>query len=82
VSVDSNEYFYSRPYLNLVRVLLNECHLLLALPDFAHQLGHIVWGKVYKKFLATFSRKLSNYIKRLKLIEPFAFIHLRLDDSA
>jgi hypothetical protein len=66
VSAHSNEYFYSRPYLNLIRVPLNEGHHLLALPDFAHELGHIVWVKVYKNFLAAFSRKLSKYIKRLK----------------
>jgi hypothetical protein len=66
VSAHSNEYFYSRPYLNLVRVPLNESHHLLALPDFAHELGHIVWIKVYKKLLTAFSAKLAAYINRQK----------------
>jgi hypothetical protein len=67
VSAHSNEYFYSRPYLNLIRVPLNENSHLLGLPDFAHELGHIVWTKAGKKFLAAFSRKLAAYIKRQKV---------------
>lgn len=52
--------------MNLVRVPLNESHHLLGLPDFAHELGHIVWIRVYKNFLSAFSTKLAGYINRQK----------------
>jgi hypothetical protein len=39
-------------------------------------------GQGSQKISRRFFPKLSNYIKRLKLIEPFAFIHRYLDDPA
>ena len=66
VSAHSHQYFYSLPYLNLIGVPLGEDKHLLALPDFAHELGHIVWVKIYKQFLAKFSRKLGGYIRAQK----------------
>ena len=68
VSTHSNEYFYSLPYLNLISLPLCEDKHLLALPDFAHELGHIFWIKIYRNFLKQFSPKLKQYISKQKTL--------------
>ncbi len=40
----SNQYFYSMPATNLIGLPLCEGQFLLALPDFAHELGHIFFS--------------------------------------
>lgn len=66
MNAHSHQYFYSLPYLNLIGVPLGEDKHLLALPDFAHELGHIVWVGIYKDFLRKFSQKLRRYIRGQK----------------
>src|ERR1043166_7756048 len=67
ISAHSNEYFSSFPPTNLISVPLCEDSHLLALPDFVHELGHIIYHHVRKKFTAQFMPQLKKYINDLKV---------------
>jgi hypothetical protein len=67
VNAHSNEYFSSLPPTNMVSVPLCEDRHLLALPDFVHELGHIVHARIWRKFLAEFTPHLQRYIAEQKV---------------
>ncbi len=67
LSAHSSEYFSSVPPTNLISVPMCEDTHLLALPDFVHELGHLIYHHVWKKFLAQFMPHLQKYINDQKL---------------
>lgn len=67
MNAHSNEYFSSLPPTNMVSVPLCEDRHLLSLPDFVHELGHIVHSRIWKKFLAEFTPHLNRYITDQKV---------------
>lgn len=67
LSAHSNEYFSSVPPTNLISVPLAEDTHLLALPDFVHELGHLIYHHIWKKLLAQFMPSLQKYINDQKL---------------
>ncbi len=67
MNAHSNEYFSSLPPTNIVSVPLCEDRHLLALPDFVHELGHIVYAHLWRKFIAEFKLYLQQYIADQKV---------------
>jgi|SRR6266850_1052102 len=67
LSAHSNEYFSSVPPTNLISVPLGEDTNLLALPDFVHELGHLIYHHVWKKLVAQFMPHLQKHINDQKL---------------
>jgi hypothetical protein len=67
LSAHSNEYFSSVPPTNLISVPMAEDDHLLALPDYVHELGHLIYHHVWKKLLAQFIPHLQKYVDEQKL---------------
>jgi hypothetical protein len=67
MNAHSNEYFSSLPPTNMVSVPMCEDRHLLALPDFVHELGHLVHARIWRKFVAEFKPYLQQYISEQKV---------------
>lgn len=67
VNAHSNEYFSSLAAVNMVSVPLCEDRHLLAVPDFVHEVGHIVFMQVWKQLVQQFTQYFHPYIEGQKI---------------
>lgn len=66
VSAHSSEYFYAFPTANIINLPLCEDQFLLAIPDFVHELGHLVYDYHENEIRKPFAKTLHQYVQEQK----------------
>ncbi|WP_353933387.1 hypothetical protein WJM97_23165 (plasmid) [Okeanomitos corallinicola TIOX110] len=63
ISTHSSDYFSALPVENIINIPLCEDNFLLAIPDFVHELGHLLYNYYETEITQPFSTILCKYIK-------------------